>query len=95
VLYGLGTENQNLPGFVTLSPPIINGGPANYGSHFLPAIYQGTKIGSGAGIGAGARVGGNLTQLSNIKNSRRSTAAQRTQLDLCSRSTAISWRTTR
>lgn len=81
VLYGLGTENQNLPGFVTLSPPINNGGPANYGSQFLPAIYQGTKIGSGAGIGSGARVGGDQTQLSNIKNPRRSTNAQRAQLD--------------
>jgi len=81
VLYGLGTENQNLPGFVTLSPPINNGGPANYGSQFLPAIYQATKIGSGAGIGAGARVGGGLTELSNIKNPRRSSDAQRAQLD--------------
>lgn len=81
VLYGLGTENQNLPGFVTLSPPLNNGGPANYGSQFLPAIYQGTKIGSGAGIGSSVRSGGDLTQLSNINNPRRSTAAQRLQLD--------------
>jgi hypothetical protein len=43
VLYGLGTSNENLPGFVTLNPPPNNGGPANYGSSFLPAIYQGTK----------------------------------------------------
>jgi len=42
-LYGLGTENQNLPGFITLSPPT---GANNYGSAFLPAIYQGTPIGS-------------------------------------------------
>ena len=45
VLYGLGTENENLPGFVTLCPPANNGGPSNYGSAFLPAIYQGTRIG--------------------------------------------------
>jgi Protein of unknown function (DUF1501) len=44
-LYGLGTENENLPGFITLNPPADNGGAQNYGSAFLPAIYQGTKIG--------------------------------------------------
>ncbi|HKM55801.1 MAG TPA: DUF1501 domain-containing protein, partial [Isosphaeraceae bacterium] len=33
--YGLGTENENLPGFVTMRPPLQNGGPANYGSAFL------------------------------------------------------------
>jgi len=41
VLYGLGNENENLPGFITLCPPANNGGPSNYGSAFLPAIYQG------------------------------------------------------
>src|SRR6185295_2611966 len=45
-LYGLGTENQNLPGFITLSPPSGFGGAQNYGSAFLPAIYQATKIGN-------------------------------------------------
>lgn len=44
-LYGLGTENQNLPGFITLSPPAGFGGAQNYGSAFLPAIYQATRIG--------------------------------------------------
>src|SRR5205823_2234571 len=52
VLYGLGTENANLPGFITLSPPQNNGGPVNYGASFLPAMYQGTKIGRG-GFGPG------------------------------------------
>ena len=45
-LYGLGSENTNLPGFVTLNPPSDNGGARNYGSGFLPAICQGTKIGT-------------------------------------------------
>jgi uncharacterized protein (DUF1501 family) len=45
-LYGLGTSNENLPGFVTISPPSGFGGAQNYGSAFLPAIYQATKIGS-------------------------------------------------
>jgi hypothetical protein len=45
-LYGLGSENANLPGFVTLNPPADNGGAQNYGSGFLPAICQGTRIGT-------------------------------------------------
>jgi hypothetical protein len=44
LLYGLGTENQDLPGYVTINPPIAFGGAANYGSAFLPAYYQGTAI---------------------------------------------------
>lgn len=46
-VYGLGTTNENLPGFVTLSPPSDMGGAQNYGSAFLPAIHQATRIGSG------------------------------------------------
>ncbi len=49
LLYGLGTENQNLPGFVSINPPADLGGPQNYGSAFLPAIYQGTRITGGKG----------------------------------------------
>jgi len=45
VTYGLGTENQNLPGFVTLQPSASKGGPRNYSNAFLPAIHQGTAIG--------------------------------------------------
>jgi hypothetical protein len=44
--YGLGTVNESLPGFVTITPPSDVGGAQNYGSAFLPAIYQGTRIGS-------------------------------------------------
>lgn len=46
VYYGLGTENSDLPGFVSIAPSIGNGGPRNYGSAFLPARFQGTPIGS-------------------------------------------------
>lgn len=46
VFYGLGTENANLPGFVSIAPSIGNGGPRNYGSAFLPPKFQGTRIGS-------------------------------------------------
>jgi hypothetical protein len=45
-LYGLGTENANLPGFVTICAPANNGGATNFGSAFLPAAYQGTRIGT-------------------------------------------------
>jgi hypothetical protein len=81
VLYGLGTENTNLPGFITMSPPVNNGGPANYGASFLPAMYQGTKIGANRGPFPGAGPGGDATQMSNLKNPRRSASAQRVQLD--------------
>lgn len=46
IVYGLGTQNSNLPGFVTICPPRGHGGAQNYGSAFLPAIYQGTAIGN-------------------------------------------------
>jgi hypothetical protein len=45
VNYGLGTENQNLPGFVTIQPSNANGGPRNFSNAFLPTIYQGTALG--------------------------------------------------
>lgn len=44
LLYGLGTENQDLPGYVTINPPPNFGGAVNYGSAFLPAHFQGTRI---------------------------------------------------
>ena len=47
VLYGLGTENENLPGFITLSPP-LQFGAQNFGSAFLPAVYQGTMLRRGS-----------------------------------------------
>jgi len=72
-LYGLGTENENLPGYITISPPQTNGGAANYGASFLPAVCQGTRI--------GRRDFGSSEQVSNLKNPRRTLEAQRTQLD--------------
>lgn len=44
LMYGLGTENQDLPGYITINPPPNFGGAVNYGSAFLPAHFQGTKI---------------------------------------------------
>ena len=74
VLYGLGTENQNLPGFVTLNPPSRVGGAQNYGSAFLPAIYQGTRIGN---LGQSLKD----VKIANLGNGRLTTEEQRRQLD--------------
>jgi len=45
VSYGLGTENENLPAFVTIAPSLGNGGARNWGPAFLPAVHQGTALG--------------------------------------------------
>ena len=85
-LYGLGTENTNLPGFISINPPADNGGARNYGSAFLPAIFQGTKIGTNqipgfyaAFLGIDQEPG---PPLKNMENRRLSLAEQRHQLDL-------------
>ena len=48
VTYGLGSESQNLPGFVVMSDPNGRGLPkghaANWGAGFLPGVYQGTHL---------------------------------------------------
>jgi hypothetical protein len=56
VTYGLGTENRNLPGFITICPTLTHGGVNNYGSAFLPAIYQGTPLGSASVSAEQARI---------------------------------------
>ena len=43
--YGLGSENQDLPGYITICQPLTFGGVGLYGSAFLPATYQGTPLG--------------------------------------------------
>jgi len=85
-LYGLGTENTNLPGFITINPPADNGGARNYGSSFLPAIFQGTKIGTNqipgfyaAFLGIDQEPG---PPLKNMENRLLSPVEQRKQLDL-------------
>jgi hypothetical protein len=74
VNYGLGTENENLPGFVSISPALGNGGPRNYGNAFLPAVYQGTALGRS---GLAARD----TAFRNIAPTREASDARR-QFDL-------------
>lgn len=74
-LYGLGTENRNLPGFLSLSPLTALGGLRYYSSAFLPAACSASLIGeSGKGI-RNARIG-------NLQNARLSSSEQRQQLDL-------------
>src|SRR5262245_12019256 len=75
VTYGLGTENDNLPGFITISPSSGNGGARNYGNAFLPAVYQGTALG---------RAGAPATEatIRNLANPSLSEAAQRRQFEL-------------
>ncbi|MEC9091213.1 MAG: DUF1501 domain-containing protein [Planctomycetota bacterium] len=46
ISYGLGTDNQNLPGFITICPTSLHGGVNNFGSSFLPAIHQGVPYGT-------------------------------------------------
>jgi len=77
-LYGLGAENESLPGFVSLNPP--SGSGRNYGSSFLPAIYGGAKVGRGGRAARNARGGGE--SVPDIKNPRLSDRQQRSQLDL-------------
>lgn len=75
-LYGLGTENESLPGFITLAPP---NGARNYGSAFLPAIYQGTPIGRQARNRFVSRE--NTNTIRNIENPELLPDLQRVQLD--------------
>ncbi len=82
-LYGLGTENDSVPGFIALNPPIASA--QNFGSSFLPAIYQGTKVGrpQGRGPAQAMRNGSSSgTQLPDISNPRQSKQSQRNQINL-------------
>ncbi|MFM7057817.1 MAG: DUF1501 domain-containing protein [Planctomycetota bacterium] len=75
VSYGLGTENQNLPSFITICPTLAHGGLNNWGSAFLPARNQGIPLGVASQPATSAAV-------RYIANDRWSPAAQRLQLDL-------------
>ena len=46
VNYGLGSENNNLPGFVTICPTSLHGGSDNFGPAFLPAEFGGVPLGT-------------------------------------------------
>ena len=75
VLYGLGAENQDLPGFITINPPSVLAGSKYYGNSFLPAAYQGTPIG-------GNNRPLSKVRLRDIENARLNRGQQRERLDL-------------
>jgi len=75
LMYGLGTVNQNLPGFVAMCPggyPVK--GSANWQSGFLPGTYQGTSI--------DPKLGDIQKLIENIRSPHASIAVQQQQLDL-------------
>jgi len=79
-LYGLGTENENLPGFITISPPA--NAARTFGSAFLPAIYQGTRIG-GSRLPGPVRPGATgAAAIPDIANATFRPEVQRGQIDL-------------
>jgi hypothetical protein len=70
LLYGLGSENQNLPGFVVLSPAQPAQGAPLWTSSFLPAAYQGTLVSD------------LKNPIADLANTRFSAPQQRGQLDV-------------
>ncbi len=75
ISYGLGSENQNLPSFITINPTLGHGGVQNFGSAFLPANHQATRIGS-------SRASMKDAKISNLTNGALSSQELRRQLDL-------------
>ncbi len=72
--YGLGTENENLPSYVTICPTLAHGGLNNWGSAFLPAHFGGTPIGNASLKAKDAKV-------HHIRNLKWTPGQQRAQLD--------------
>ena len=75
VTYGLGTENDNLPGFITICPTLAHGGVKNWGSAFLPAYCQGVPLGVASKPSSEA-------QVKYIQSPKWSRDLQRLQLDM-------------
>ena len=75
ISYGLGTENQNLPSFITINPTLGHGGVANWASAFLPAVHQGTPLGS-----SGTPI--EKATINYLHDPNDNSALQRLQLDL-------------
>ena len=75
ITYGLGSENSDLPGFITICPTLGHGGVNNFSSAFLPAAYHGTSLGH-AGIKASKARFEHMTSMGSSRS------IQRAQLDL-------------
>jgi len=78
LLYGLGTENQNLPGYIVMCPGLPVNGAANWSNRFLPGVYQGCHL--NLPINYQPR-----TVLPYLQNQYLSVEAQRRQLDFIQR----------
>jgi hypothetical protein len=77
VTYGLGSENQDLPGFIAIGPGPLIEGARQYGASFLPAAYQGTFV-------------SDVRQpIRNLKNPAIAPARQRVELDALARLNAL------
>ncbi|MCY2972973.1 MAG: DUF1501 domain-containing protein [Planctomycetota bacterium] len=74
-LYGLGSENQNLPGFISINPLTSLGGLRYYSSAFLPAANSATLLGDANRPIPNPVIG-------NVSNNRLAINGQRQQLDL-------------
>lgn len=77
ISYGLGTENENLPSFITINPTLGHGGVQNFGSAFLPPIHQATRIGSKK-----RSAEANGAAITNLTNKSVPRSMQSMQLDL-------------
>ena len=75
ITYGLGTENRDLPAFITICPTLAHGGVNNWSSSFLPAHCQGTPLGVASQPASAAK-------LRYASNPVFSKGLQRRQLDL-------------
>ena len=75
ITYGLGTENQNLPGFITICPTLGHSGSNAWNSAFLPARFAGTPIGFSSTKAEDAKI-------RYIQNRHATRETQRRELDL-------------
>jgi hypothetical protein len=104
VTYGLGTENANLPGFIVLQDiprAQVAGGPRNWGTGFMPAVYQGTRLEGGpepianlqtpSAIGP-ARQQGKLDLLGRLNHRHLLTRLDQTELDARIKSYELAFR---
>ena len=74
ISYGLGTENDNLPAFISIAPSASKGGPRNYGNAFLPSLHQGTALGRSGSV--------QKAQINNIENALLEDAQRKGRFDL-------------
>lgn len=75
ISYGLGTENESLPSYITINPTLGHGGVRNFGSAFLPPIHQATRIGS-------SRSDMKTAKIENLTNDSVSKELQLKQIEL-------------